>query len=522
MSRPPATSGPATSGPGAAASPRDCALLSVAETRRADAAAAARGVPGERLMEAAGAAVAREIRARWPPRPTAVLCGPGNNGGDGFVVARLLAEAGWPVSVALLGERERLRGDARIHARRWTGPAAPLRPAVLEGAGLVVDAIFGAGLARALDGEARSVVEALGRSGAAPCVAVDVPSGVHGDSGAVLGAAPQARLTVTFFRRKPGHLLLPGRALAGEVVVADIGIPAAALDDVAPATFENRPGLWRSRLRRPRAADHKYSRGHAVIAGGARMTGAARLAARAAMRAGAGLTTVAAPPEALPIYAADMACLLTAPVSTAQEFAALLTDERRNAVLIGPGCGVGRATRDMALAALDLDKATALDADALTAFADAPGDLFAALDGRRCLLTPHEGEFRRLFGADDGASAGGKLDRARAAAARSGAAVLLKGADTVIAAPDGRAAINANAPPELATAGSGDVLAGIALGLLAQGLAPFDAGCAAAWLHGEAAARIGPGLIADDLPAALPAVLRRLGPRDGRRNRPVG
>ena len=471
---------------------------------RADAGAIERGVPGERLMEAAGKAIVDEILARWASRPVAVLCGPGNNGGDGFVVARLLAMEGWQVTVALLGERNRLKGDARLNADRWAGPVVPLSPAALDGCGLVVDAIFGAGLTRAPEGEAQAAIDAINR-GEAPCIAVDIPSGVHGDTGTILGAAPQARLSVTFFRLKPGHLLLPGRGLTGEVVVADIGIPEVVLGDIAPRTFENRPELWLPRLRWPQLSDHKYSRGHAVIAGGTQMTGAARLAGRAAMRIGAGLVTVACRPEVLPIYAADMAGLLTTAVSTAEEFAAVLADERKNAVLVGPGSGVNRTTRDMVLAVLGAGKAAVLDADALTVFADEPADLFDALAGRRCLLTPHEGEFQRLF--DD---ARDKLERARAAAARSGAVVLLKGADTVIAAPDGRAAINSNAPPDLATAGSGDVLAGIALGLLAQGLDPFDAGCAAAWLHGEAATAIGPGLIAEDLPGALPPVLRRL------------
>jgi NAD(P)H-hydrate epimerase len=351
---------------------------------------------------------------------------------------------------------------------------------------------------------ARQVVEAINRGGM-PCVAVDVPSGVDGNTGAVLGAAPVSSLTVTFFRKKPGHLLLPGRERAGEVHVADIGIPASTLDDIGPRQFENGPSLWRERFPWPGAGDHKYGRGHALIVGGTAMTGAARLAARAARRVGAGMVTVASSPEALPIYAADSAGLLTTPVSTAEEFAALLADERKNAVLVGPGAGVNRTTRDMALAALGRDRATVLDADALTVFADDAATLHAATSGKRCLMTPHEGEFRRIF-----RSSGDKLTRTREAAATCGAVVLLKGADTVVAAPDGRAVINGNAPPDLATAGSGDVLAGLALGLMAQGVDPFEAGCAACWLHGAAAAEFGPGLIAEDLSDMLPPVLRRL------------
>ena len=486
------------------------ALLTVEEMYRADAAAIDAGTAGETLMEAAGAAITARIRARWASRPVAILCGPGNNGGDGFVVARLLSEAGWPVTVALQGERERLRGDAALNAGRWTGAVEPLSPSILDGHDLVVDAIFGAGLQRPVEGVVGDVIAAINES-EIPCVAVDVPSGVDGNTGEVLGIAPRATLTVTFFRKKPGHLLLPGRERAGEIHVADIGIPAATLDEINPRQFENGPNLWRARFPWPRATDHKYSRGHALIVGGTGMTGAARLAARAARRVGAGMVTIASGPEALPIYAADSAGLLTTAVSTAEEFAALLEDPRKNAVLIGPGAGVNRTTRDMTLAALGRRRATVLDADALTVFADDPETLHAATSGARCLLTPHEGEFGRVFSAE-----GDKLARAREAAARCGAAVLLKGADTVIAAPDGRAVINANGPPELATAGSGDVLAGLALGLMAQGADPFDAGCAASWLHGAAATEFGPGLIAEDLSEMLPRVLRRLRATGGR------
>jgi NAD(P)H-hydrate epimerase len=352
------------------------------------------------------------------------------------------------------------------------------------------------------------VIEALAAR-RLPCVAVDVPSGVHGDSGEASGAAAPAVLTVTFFRRKPGHLLLPGRALSGEVVVADIGIPDAALDAIDVKLHANAPALWRARYPWPRLDGHKYSRGHAVVVGGgAAATGAARLAARAALRVGAGLVTVATSAEALPIYAAALTAVMTAVMTAVTEddaaFAALLADSRINAVLLGPGGGVSDATRRRVRAALDAGTACVLDADALTVFKDDPKELLNAISSP-CLLTPHEGEFGRLFDAS-----GDKVARARAAAAASGAAVLLKGADTIVAAPDGRAVINDNAPPELATAGAGDVLAGFALGLMAQGMAPFDAGCAAAWLHGAAAAGIGPGLIAEDLDEALPAVLKAL------------
>lgn len=484
-------------------------LLTVSEMGRADRMAVELGVPSERLMEAAGAAVAAEIERRFPPRPTVVLCGPGNNGGDGFVIARYLQQAGWAVRLALLGRREALKGDAALNAGRWSGEVLTLSPAVLDGAGLVVDAVFGAGLARPLDGLAAEIVAEIGRRGL-DCVGVDVPSGVDGDTGAVLaapgstGLAPRCRLTVTFFRYKPGHFLFPGRDLAGELVVADIGIPEAVLARIAPRQFLNGPALWGAAYPWPRGDGHKYDRGHAVVVGGDTLTGAGRLAVRAALRVGAGLVSLAASPPAIPIYAADSPSALMAPLGDEPSFAALLADPRRNAVLVGPGNGVSPATRARVLAALGQSKACVLDADALTVFESAPETLFRAITAP-CLMTPHDGEYRRLF-----RTAGDRLARARAGAAESGAVVLLKGSDTVIAAPDGRAAINANAPPDLATGGTGDVLAGLCVGLLAQGVPPFEAGCIAAWLHGEAAAAFGPGLIAADLPDMLPAVLKRL------------
>jgi NAD(P)H-hydrate epimerase len=381
---------------------------------------------------------------------------------------------------------------------------------LLDGAGLVVDALFGAGLTRPLDGGVRELVEEL-RARAIPIVAVDVPSGVDGDTGAVLGAAAPAALTVTFFRRKPAHLLLPGRTLCGTVVVADIGIPDSVLDRIAPTLFGNDPAVWLPRFPWPRLDGHKFDRGHAVVLGGARMTGAARLAARAARRAGAGLVSIACPDDAFPIYAAaDPGTIVTA-LDSVESFADLMADPRRNAVLIGPGAGVSAAVRRRVEEALEAGKATVIDADAITAFAGHSEDLFRLLSDQ-CLLTPHAGEFSRLFGIGTEKPAGGKLSQARTAAAHAGAVVLLKGADTVISRPDGRAVINGNAPPWLATAGAGDVLAGLALGLIAQGMPSFDAAAAAAWLHGEAATRFGPGLIAEDITEALPGVLRDLVP----------
>ncbi|MDA1097951.1 MAG: NAD(P)H-hydrate dehydratase [Proteobacteria bacterium] len=479
-------------------------ILSVQQMYGADRAAMAAGTSGEVLMETAGREVAGAILDRFGARSTAVLCGPGNNGGDGFVIARHLKKAGAKVSVALLGDRTKLRGDAARMAKRWRGRVASLDGDVLDGAALVVDALFGAGLARPVAGAAQSVLAAA-QARKLPIIAVDMPSGVHGDSGQVLGFAPQAAMTVTFFRPKSGHLLYPGRGLCGELRVVDISIPGRVLTEIAPRTWINQPSVWLPSWPPLSPVGHKYSRGHAVVlSGGPGKTGAARLAAGAALRVGAGLVTVASPIAAVAENAAHLTAVMIDPWRDNAGFRRLLSDPRRNAVCLGPGAGVGKRLRDNILAALDLDKAVVLDADAVTAFAKTRKTLFRGLHGN-CILTPHQGEFGRLFG-----EVGDKLQRVRQAARDCGAVVLLKGPDTVIAAPDGRAVINANAPPELATAGSGDVLAGFCTGLLAQGVPAFEAAAAACWLHGAAATQFGPGLIAEDLPRTLPAVLTNL------------
>ncbi len=478
-------------------------LLSVEEMSLADRRTIAGGVPGIALMDAAGAGVAREISARWSRRQVAVLCGPGNNGGDGFVISKYLRDTGWPVRLALLGGIDALKGDAAVMAGRWGGEVVPLDAGVLEGCALVVDALFGAGLTRPLDGLALAVVEAI-NARHLDCVAVDMPSGIDGNTGEILGGAPDARMSVTFFRAKPGHFLLPGRRKAGELIIADIGIAERVLDEIAPRTWSNDPNLWLAEFPWATAESHKYTRGHAVIVGGQAMTGAARLAARAARRIGAGMLSIAAPAGALDVYRAGEPGNLVVALGQAEDFPALLGEKRRNAVLIGPGSGLGPETKERVLAALGAKLATVIDADGLSAFAERPGDLFSAI-ASPCVLTPHEGEFARLF-----ATPGDKLARGRAAARESGAVVVLKGWDTVIAAPDGRAVINHNAPARLASAGTGDVLAGMVVGLLAQGMPAFEAAQAAVWLHGAAAADYGPGLIAEDLADCLSPVLGRL------------
>ena len=507
-------------------------LLTAEQSGEADLLAAKAGIAGIDLMEAAGKAVADVAKTltRGPDTRIAVLCGPGNNGGDGFVAARYLRDIGFDVRLFLLGDRNALRGDAAEMARRWPLPVRPASPDALQSMHLVVDALFGAGLSRPLEGAAAELVTAVNAS-RLPVVAVDVPSGLDGTTGEVRGVAVEARRTVTFFRKKPGHVLLPGRELCGEVIVADIGIPESVLTTLKPDLHENDPALWMKHFNWPKSGGHKYERGHAVVVSGpALQTGAARLGARGALRIGAGLVTLAGNAAATAIMATQVTSVMVRSVSGAAGLAEFLRDTRRNAVLIGPGASVGKDTANDVLATLKSSAAVTLDADALTSFTTSDegersdsgmgflarnGDLspraetlFEAIRERSqpVVMTPHEGEFKRLFGV----LSGSKVERAREAAKLSGSVVVLKGADTVVAAPDGRAVINSNAPPWLATAGSGDVLSGFVTGLLAQRMPAFEAASAAVWLHGAAAEAFGIGLIAEDLPDVLPGVLRKL------------
>lgn len=508
-------------------------LLTTAEMGLADRLAARHGVASLTLMENAGRAVAdtaAEMAGSYGAE-IAIVCGIGNNGGDGFVAARLLAERGYVVRLGLLGDRNALTGDAAQMSRRWSGAVHALSPDILAGADVIVDALFGAGLSRPLAGVAEIMAAAVNASGK-PVLAVDVPSGLDGTSGRAEGPVVQAARTVTFFRLKPGHLLLPGRSFCGDVRLADIGIPDAVLDEIKPQTLHNRQEYWAPQFPRADLAGHKYGRGHVVvISGQADSTGAARLGARGALRIGAGLVTVVGSGTATAVNATHLTAIMVRAINGDTALAELLADERRNAVLIGPGAGVGPATAASVLTALASSAAVVLDADALTSFGPSADEepvravgfgfvvrssephltgegLFEAIKARAApvVLTPHEGEFKSLFGD----LSGSKLDRARQAASTSAAVVILKGADTVIAAPDGLAAINDNAPASLATAGSGDVLAGFVAGLLAQRMPAFEAACAAVWLHGACAAAFGPGLIAEDLPEMLPNVLRQI------------
>ena len=494
-------------------------VLTTSEMERADRLTIAAGTPGFSLMLSAGQAVADAAMDLVETGPILVVCGPGNNGGDGFVAAAELAAQGREVSVVLMCERDALQGDAASAARGWKFPVLPFTPQAIGKPALIIDALFGAGLSRPVAGDPHDVIAAINANGA-PVLAVDLPSGINGTTGAVMGIAVKATETVTFFRKKPAHLLLPGRQHCGHVRLADIGIAPQVLDEIKPQAFENDPELWHGDFPVPRIDGHKYARGHVLaMSGDVAATGAARMAARAALRAGAGLVTLASPRDALAVNAAALTAVMVRAADTVLEFAELLGDRRYNTCIIGPGTGVNERTRDVVFTALTAQRHLVLDADALTSFADAPERLFEqirATPAAQIVLTPHEGEFPRLFSDLSNKHPGrSKLERVRAAAARCGAVVLLKGADTTVAAPDGRAAIAANAPPWLATAGAGDVLAGIIAGLLAQGVPAFEAACIGVWMHGEAGAEAGPGLIAEDLTETLPAVFRRLYDRLG-------
>ena len=482
-------------------------VLTTAEMERADRLAIAGGTPGFALMLSAGQAVAEAAIDLVEEGPIVVVAGRGNNGGDGFVAAAELAARGREVSVILLCERDSLQGDAASAARGWKYPVLPFNPQAIGKPALIIDALFGAGLDRPVKGDPYEMIEAVNANGA-PVLSVDLPSGINGTTGAAMGIAINATETVTFFRRKPAHLLLPGRVHCGRVRVADIGIDASVLEEIRPQTFENTPQFWRDSFPVPKTDGHKYSRGHAVVVSGDMVaTGAARLTARGALRAGAGLVTLASPRDALAVNAAALTAVMVRAVDTVIEFAQLLSDKRLNACLIGPGAGVGERTHDLVLTALSAKPHLVLDADA-------PDRLFEAIKASsdfEVVLTPHEGEFPRLFSdISNKHPFRSKLERVRAAAERAGAVVLLKGPDTVVASPDGRATISANAPPWLATAGAGDVLAGMIAGLQAQAVPAFEAASIAVWMHGEAAREAGPGLIAEDLPEVLPAVFRRL------------
>lgn len=490
-------------------------LLTPEEMARADRLTMEGGIKdGFALMLAAGRAVADIAQHMFPQKqPVAVLCGPGNNGGDGYVAAQYLLEAGYE-AVCFAAAPPRQGTDAMRASIFYKGQARDLNEFSPASFGGIIDALYGAGLARAVEGAQATVIDAVNASGL-PVVAVDLPSGISGATGMALGAAMRAKATVTFFRKKPGHLLQPGRAHCGIIHIADMGIPDRILGEINPRVFENSPELWADSLPSPAVDAHKYSRGHAAVFSGAmHSTGAARLSAMAAARSGAGAVTLLSPPDALAVNAAHLTSIMVRETRSQQDAAQFITDRKVTAAVLGPGYGNPAFARDYTKMLLSAASGKAgqfrglvLDADGITAFENKPDELFDThrSSATALVLTPHEGEFKRLFPdiAEDNTS---KIDKARKAAMRANAVVIYKGPDTVIAEPGGLAVINSNGTPFLATAGSGDVLTGIVCGLLAQGMAPFAAACASVWVHADAARRFGHGLIAEDLPAQLPAV----------------
>ncbi|AWC23937.1 Nicotinamide nucleotide repair protein [Aminobacter sp. MSH1] len=474
-------------------------------------------VDGIGLMRRAGGAVADLVLSRFASaHPVHVLCGPGNNGGDGYVVARLLVESGVAVRLFATGV-PRAGSDAALAAAECPVAVEPLSAFAPEPGSLVVDALYGAGLSKPLAGEVLAAVARTVEAGV-PVVAVDLPSGVSGATGEVLGGAFKAAVTVTFARKKPGHLLFPGRAHCGEVIVADIGISDATVVATGMRCLENDPAWWRPLFPSPANDAHKYSRGHvAVFSGGVAATGAARLSAMAAARAGAGAVTVLSPGSALAANAAHLTSIILRRCDGLEDALAFLDARTPAALVYGPGLGpeaeVGRFALGLMSHASGRFGALVLDADGITSLSHQRVSFFEAARRPKApvlVLTPHHGEFGRLFPDIAGDPSLSKVERARAAAAKANAVIVYKGPDTVIAAPDGRAAINSNGTPLLATAGSGDVLSGIVAALVAQAMPAFEAACAAVWMHAEAARRFGPGLIAEDLPLALREVVAGL------------
>jgi NAD(P)H-hydrate epimerase len=477
-------------------------LLTPDEMEAADEAAARSGIVSFDLMERAGQAVAAAALRHYPETLRfVVLCGPGNNGGDGYVAARALQAAGAEAAIFHLGDPQKLRGDAKTAFDLCPVEAEALSAYRPQAGDVVIDALFGAGLTRSVPDEVTDVIRKVNAANI-PVVAVDLPSGLCGRRGVPLGSTFRADHTVTFMTRKPGHLLMPGRSLCGDIVVFDIGIPERILASVARRVVENGPAIWKDHLPRPDASSHKYRRGHlGVFSGEGAKTGAARLSAAAGLKNGAGLVTMASPQSAMAVNAASLTSVMLREVETVDDLETWLNSAKLSAFVLGPGFGIGEKARRFVKALKDMP--LVLDADGITSFKESPAELFDTFsrDDISLVLTPHEGEFSRLFPDLAGDENLSKVEKAAKAAQRAHAAIVYKGADTVIASPDGRAAINANAPPWLATAGSGDVLAGMIGALLAQGMPAFEAAAAAVYMHGVAAEEAGRGMTAEDLVA---------------------
>lgn len=485
-------------------------ILTAEEMRRVDQAAIAGGTKGIELMTAAGQAVVQRIMQDYTTCPVLVLCGKGNNGGDGFIVASLLEKSGWPVRVACLAKTTDLKGDTALAAKTFSGKIEALNSNLgIKDARIVVDAVFGTGFTGTLEPELVTLFDKV-RAKAPVVVAVDLPSGIEADSATIAEGTLKADITVTFCRRKVAHMIYPARAMCGRIVRSDIGIDDATVSAQNALAFENNPALWLASLPVPDAASNKFTRGHVSVYGGTCRTGAAALSARAAQRAGAGLVSIASPQASELYYRLAAASLMVDTCDTLDEYKAILADERRNAVVIGPGAlpaqGGEEDLRAAVAAVIETPKAAVFDGDVFRAFEHHPSHLLGHLDPARHVLTPHAGEFLRLFGSPEGC----KLDQARAAAKKANAIVVYKGPDTIIAAPEGLAVIDVSGPPTLATAGSGDVLAGMIAGFAAQGMPPFFAACAAVYLHSQSARLHGLGLTAEDIISNIHQALNNL------------
>lgn len=467
------------------------------------------GVPGIDLMEAAGAFLAQVVRRHFgDTHRVLVVCGPGNNGGDGFVLARLLSEAKLSVDLFVPKGTGSIDGDAKIAFGRLPGKVAQIEDPDWSSYDLIIDALFGAGLTKDIEGELGDIILQINNS-PADVLAVDLPSGINGETGAICGNAVVSDVTATFFRYKPGHLLHPGKSHCGKTEVGQIGIQVTVLAEIGVNTFHNTPELWDLRLPKHQITQNKYSRGHTlVLSGPITKSGAARLMASAALRLGSGLVTLASASDVLPIHASRLDSVMFAEANDVGDFRHLLEDDRVNCICLGPGMPPDETTRRFVTEALGTDKNAVLDAGALSAFDNHQDMLIKQISSRKrdVVFTPHSGEFARLFPELTGLSS--KLEMARQAALATDAVVVLKGPDTVVANSNGQATIASNAPPWLATAGSGDVLTGMIAGLLAQGMQAFDAACAAVWIHGEAANTIGSGMVSSDLDYGLKEAIK--------------
>lgn len=489
--------------------------LSREEMKEAEQRAITHGVSGLQMMGCAGREIAKIIKKRFSNKDAniLVLCGSGNNGGDGFVVAKHLHHAGYRVHAIAMTSLDQLAPDALYMAKQCNAPKTVYQgddrfwEEHLAKADLVIDALFGTGLSRPIEGNVFRLIEAVNKS-SAKVIAIDIPSGIDANTGGLLGIAMNATMTVTFEAKKPGHILQPGKAYVGELQVVGIDIPTDVMASFTPSILRNTPMVWGKHLPIRPEASHKYHAGHLVVRGGEVLQGAAKLVSLSGLRVGAGLVTIAVPSKALPQYCASNLSVMQKPVDTVEEWNQFVSDPRVTAMVIGPGNGVGELTKQLVFASCRLGKSLVLDADGLTSVG---GDIdsLTQLTHDHVVITPHEGEWERCF-ARKLNSQDDKVTRARATASLLKGVVVLKGNDTVIASHDGRIVINDHTTSLLATAGTGDVLSGLIAGLMAAGMKPFEAACAAVWIHGDLALRTGIGMISEDLPDTIPEVLQSL------------